>query len=165
MNISGPAIQTPNPINQLSESQSIQFYLARHLFYRPIPGETSSGSNLKMQGRFKRFLTMPTKVTVCQTVIDRWQRMFGLGGGTGARRGRRDHRWDNALCIDKETEKISFSFSNGSSQPSWATRSSSFPRVANQSPNGRHIAHIAKGCSPFLLSPITSTCQVTPKES
>lgn len=67
----------------LSERQSIQFYLAWHLFHKPIARETSGGSKLKMRGRFKSFLTMPRKVTGCQGLIDRWQWMFGgrCGGG------------------------------------------------------------------------------------
>lgn len=55
----------------LSERQSIQFYLAWHLFHKPIARETSGGSKLKMRGRFKSFLTMPRKVTGCQALIDR----------------------------------------------------------------------------------------------
>lgn len=57
---------------------------------------------------------------------------------------------DNVICIDKEREKIFFSSSNDwrSLQPASALSraAASSLWVANQSPNGRHISPIAKGC-------------------
>lgn len=176
-----PLIQTPINWTHRGKKKPVRpiFFFIWHgtSFTSQSPGrEPAAEATWKTQGRFKSFLTMPSKVTVCQGLIDRWQQMFGLHGGMGEGEGVRDgggggqgkHKWDNAVCIDRETENIYF-FLRGAL---FIHAPVVLLCVPNQSPNGRHITATAKGCCPsflflffFLPCPITSTCQVTPKDS
>lgn len=179
--VGAPSDSNTNKLNSSwkKKASPSNFFFIWHgtSFTSQSPGrEPAAEATWKTQGRFKSFLTMPSKVTVCQGLIDRWQQMFGLHGGMGEGEGVRDgggggqgkHKWDNAVCIDRETENIYF-FLRGAL---FIHAPVVLLCVPNQSPNGRHITATAKGCCPsflflffFLPCPITSTCQVTPKDS
>lgn len=101
---------------------------------------------------------MPSKVTICQGLIDRWQRMFGLHGATaawqGRRRANREMRWCSLYWQGNE-KRYFFSFSKdlfALDSPTVLCHTLVFLLwVKNQSPNGHHITRITKGYSPFCF--------------
>lgn len=93
----------------LSERQSIQFYLAWHLFHKPIARETSGGSKLKCEVDSNRFYQCRARSPAVRAWLTGDSGCLVAAAGAG---GTATGWWDNAVCIDEETEEIFFSFSN-----------------------------------------------------